>query len=121
MGHRADIAVQDEGQRVYLYTHNGAERTPAVVAQTLADGMNRWTDPSYLTRMAFCRLVPANDLMGETGYGISLQPAGGTQRPLIVINCDAQRVTVELNVTKIEWEFREFAALTDLSWESLLD
>lgn len=121
MGHRADIAVQDIGQRVYLYTHNGAERTPAVVAQTLTDGKTRWTDPSYLTRMAFCRLVPASDLMGETGFGISLYPSGDTQRPLIVINCDTQRVAVELNVTNLEWEFHEFAALTDLSWESLLE
>ena len=70
MGNIANIAVEnDDGSRVYLYSHWDGER----IIQSLVEGLNsgRVGDPAYLARIIFQHMIRDEPLGSETGYGIS--------------------------------------------------
>jgi hypothetical protein len=73
MGDRNNIKVTyRNGQSVYLYSHWGGSGLRDIVQQAL-DTSGRVDDESYFTRVLFSRMV-ADDIHGETGYGIAPYP-----------------------------------------------
>lgn len=80
MGDRANVYVH-EGNRpgVYLYTHWDGSRLPQTVLKALQRGRGRWNDVQYLTRIIFCEMIQ-DDVLGETGYGISADVGDGDDR-----------------------------------------
>jgi hypothetical protein len=62
------IEIINEVSKVYLYTHNTADSLVKDVYDVLALKL-RWDDPDYLTKMLFCKMVPAeswtNDKIGR--------------------------------------------------------
>jgi hypothetical protein len=92
MGDRVNIAVQDEGKRVYFYGHWSGQDAPTLVQSALKRGKDRWDDPAYLARVVF------DDFTGgdrdTTGYGISTEP-GDNEHPFIIVDCDKQTVYAE--------------------------
>ena len=71
MGDRANIILkQEEGDKIYLYTHWGGYKIKQVVADALDRGRDRWSDEPYLNRIIFSELVK-EDIEGLSGYGLS--------------------------------------------------
>ena len=83
MGDRGQVRLRytDElnGNDIYIYTHWGALSMPSVVADALERGRDRWHDPCYLNRIIFSEFI-ANDVMGETGFGICTEEHGDVWR-----------------------------------------
>lgn len=98
MGDRANVhVVEERGGDIYLYTHWGGTELPATLASALERGRGRWGDESYLTRIIFSEMVK-DDLLAETGYGISSYPVD-QEYPDLVVNMGAQTVTDRNGVT----------------------
>lgn len=90
MGDRANIVMDDAGERVFFYTHWDGSELPSIAQDGLRAGESRWTDPSYLARIVFCSMVKGQE--GETtGYGISTRLCDNSY-PLLVIDTTAQQV-----------------------------
>lgn len=71
MGDRGNIHIKEEsGKSIYLYTHWNGELLPQILRDALDRGRGRWGDESYLTRIIFSEMI-REDVLGETGYGIS--------------------------------------------------
>lgn len=58
--------------RIYLYTHDHADKLLHDVYQTLKQG-TRWDDEDYLSKMVFCHMVPQEQWLSDKGYGIGTQ------------------------------------------------
>jgi hypothetical protein len=77
MGMRRNIALnyganeeKNRTDKIYLYTHWGAEGLEESLAKSLDRGRGRWTDPSYLSRIIFTDMT--KDVGDElTGYGLA--------------------------------------------------
>lgn len=115
MGDRANVVIDDSGERVYLYTHWGGMELPQVVQGALAK-RQRWDDAPYLARIVFCAMVKGQE-DEETGYGISTSPPDN-EHPLIVLDCRNKKVKLEAYgggfadpLVGREWTFEEFVAL----------
>lgn len=94
MGDRANIVcVESGGGRIYLYTHWTGTELPTTLASALDRGRGRWGDESYLTQIIFSEMVShGDDLMAETGYGISTYEIDMNHENLVV-NLGAETVT----------------------------
>lgn len=78
MGDRRNVIIeQDNGTDLVFYTHSKGSRLPETLAKALDRGRNRWTDPSYLSRIIFSQMVK-NEVMSELGYGVESKPTGST-------------------------------------------
>jgi hypothetical protein len=132
MGDRGNIAViqNKSNEQVWFYAHWSGWRMPAVVQHGLIDGKGRWTDPSYLARIIFARLV-SGDSMETTGFGIS-GSITDNEYDIMVVDCVNQRVArvteKSLSDNKVPkaykcvgktWSFEEFAELKKLPWGDL--
>ncbi len=127
MGDRCNVAVQDKGERVYLYSHWNGYEAPEIVRKALERGAERWNDPSYLTRIIVCEFVKesVNDL---TGYGISTRPQDNGY-PFIIVDCDQKQVRIEADTREgfgyspegeaRSYTFAEYAALAEATWGTL--
>ena len=87
MGSRANVVIHmkenNHGDVVCLYTHHGAEQLAPDVAEWLSQvPYERHTDPPYLARMLFCRMV-ADDPMGSKDYGIDTSECGDADGPAV--------------------------------------
>lgn len=58
--------------RVYLYTHDHADKLISDVYAALKKGV-RWDDPDYLAKMVFCHMLPLECWQDEKGFGIGTQ------------------------------------------------
>jgi len=125
MGDRANVCVQNPDTKeapVYLYSHWGGENLPFVVQQALNSeaGRGRWQDPTYLTRIIFCKMI-GDDVDGETGYGISSTMCDN-EHPIIVVSCDKQKIglATEDNPTNpyVEWTFEAYCKLSQSKLKS---
>lgn len=124
MGDRANIFIRDQFESAdrqvgtWLYTHwrgyDVAERVRRALALR-----ERWGDASYLARIVFQWIVDGDD--GTTGFGISARP-GDNERPVLVLDCNAQVVAVcdlgrddqrRLGEPLRSMPFAQFAALDD--------
>lgn len=131
MGDRVNVAVQDDGERVYLYAHWSGYEAPEIVRAALDRARDRWDDPPYLTRAIFCEFIAESDnLKATTGYGISTRPADN-EHPFIIVDCDKQQVRIEADTREgfgsycsprgeaRSYSFADYAALPEASWTTL--
>ena len=122
MGDRANIAVIDSGERVYLYTHWKGADLPSILHNAMNEGRDRWDDPAYLTRVIFCSMM--GDDKGVSGYGISPH-IGDNEYPVIVVDCDKEQIYLEpTEIFEIRGEnplfsFERFAAEKAVTWRTL--
>lgn len=110
MGDRGNIAIEEDGKRIYFYSHWSGSELPEIVRRAIARKW-RWDDPPYLARIIFCELVKGNE-GEETGYGISLGICDNSH-PIIVVDMNKQSVTLDGGEAKgfKELPFPIFAAL----------
>lgn len=89
MGNRANIVILPDTEReapVVFYTHwRGFTGTSRAVREALTAAPGRWSDSPYMARMIFCRLVPQDEWMNETGFGISTA-IGDNENPILVVD-----------------------------------
>ena len=97
MGDRANVKIDyghshgKESPPVYFYTHWDGTDLPKIVRNALIRGQSRWDDSQYLPRIIFCEMVK-DDLLANTGYGISTYLGDGDDR-IITINTESCTVT----------------------------
>jgi len=104
MSTRAQICVEDDHSKVYLYQHWDGDE----IGESLQNALKkkwRWNDTPYLTRIIFDAMTETSH-GEETGYGIASTPFGRVAYQLIV-DTDNQTVT---NKNK-RLTFREFCEL----------
>jgi hypothetical protein len=107
MGDRANIVVKCQDEQVCLYTHWSGSELVEILNAAMIRGEDRWHDFPYLTRIIFCEMVKDN-LLGDTGYGISEVPHDGEYR---VITVDVDKQTVQIRSTP-KMSFKEFINAT---------
>jgi len=124
MGDRANIVIQSNGERVYLYGHWMGHEMPAI-AQRALQRRQRWDDASYLARIVFCEMINGHE-KEETGFGISTGLTDN-ERPICILDIDNQMVTFEQDPRR-DWikepcigKTFPFAQFTEINpeWESL--
>ena len=88
MGDRANIVIENDAGRIYLYTHWAGYSLPETLRSALERGKSRWDDESYLTRIIFCEMVKGSeaDLTGMTvfmnpPFSKAVRPVSGAIRP----------------------------------------
>jgi len=118
MGDRANVCVQERGERVYLYTHWGAEGLIDAVRDAIKLGW-RWDDGQYLARIVFQACLP--DTLSEAGWGISAVVGDGADR-VLVLDADTQTVWVEDTLDGMpstrHMSFKDFAGLEGhVTWQ----
>lgn len=132
MGDRANIVVRTNGSKfnepgacVVFYTHWSGYSVPEKLAEALARGKGRWSDPPYLARIIFCQMIGASGVNNLTGFGISTDICDN-EYPLLLVESEQQKVLMfsrsdfeggrvlncaEAAKPEKEWTFEEFAAL----------
>ncbi|MHC1728024.1 MAG: hypothetical protein AB9866_18820 [Syntrophobacteraceae bacterium] len=86
MGARRNIALKyTQGQKIYFYTHWGAEELEETLRKALSRGKDRWGDESYLARIIFSEMIK-DEVMETTGYGIA------------PYECDPEYTTIEVDL-----------------------
>jgi len=88
MGERGNIAITQPGAKdtLYLHTHWKGPRVREILASALTKGKERWSHPSYLTRIIFDELV--NGDRSLTGYGIDVGQIGDNDYPIPHVGWD---------------------------------
>jgi hypothetical protein len=92
MGDRAQVLIQRNDERVYLYAHWSGSDLPATVQRALKR-KQRWTDLEYLARIVFCEMIKGQEAE-ETGFGIGTAEHGDLDHPVIVVDVDKQTVII---------------------------
>jgi hypothetical protein len=95
MGDRANIHLfEEEGDDgFYFYTHWGGTDLPEVLADALRRGRQRWDDPPYLARIIFSEMIK-DEVLEETGYGISQFECDNDDYPIIQVNLTQRTVGI---------------------------
>lgn len=93
MGDKANIIFLDGEEQVCFYTHCGGSVLPEVLRAALIRGKDRWDDPSYLARIIFSEMIQ-DDILGETGFGISQKPLYAEDNGSIFVNAANNSVGV---------------------------
>jgi hypothetical protein len=109
MGDRANIKmVYQDKSKVYFYTHWAGSELPETLKAALIRGKGRWTDEPYLARIIFSEMIQ-NEVMSETGYGISPYLCDN-EHNILSVNCATQMVSIEdeSNNIKMSYSFMEF-------------
>jgi len=104
MGDRANVKVKDGDDAVFLYTHWHGSDLPTILQAALRRGKGRWDDEQYLARIIFCEMIK-DDVMGETGFGISAHVGDGADRVLTVAG---EQVTTGDK----SWSFKQYVELS---------
>ena len=90
MGDRANVVLrEDDGRKVYLYTHWGGYKLPSVLKRALDRG-ERHSDSPYLARIIFSEMVRGQEDQA-TGFGISAWMCDNGH-PLLVVDSNAGTV-----------------------------
>lgn len=113
MGDRANIQVV-EGRctpSIFLYTHWSGSDLPIILRNALKRGKDRWEDPPYLTRIIFSEMSQ-KDVMGELGYGISMQICDGEDK-ILIVDCEQKTVCVRNKSGPKAWTFKGFSQVSD--------
>lgn len=96
MGDRANVKVVESGEApdrpIYFYTHWGGFELPETLRKALVRGRGRWGDAPYLNRIIFSEMIQ-NQVLGETGFGISVCLGDGHER-ILEVDHDQETVTV---------------------------
>lgn len=116
MGDRANVKFIDEaGESVYFYTHCTGSNLPTVVRDALERGRSRWSNSAYLARIVFSEMI-RDELLEETGYGISAQPYDAEGRE-ITIDCRTQEVTMRVS----SWHDENAVNTAGATFESFIE
>ena len=103
MGERGNICmVQEDGNKIYFYTHWSVYELEKVVKSALIRGKSRWDDESYLARIVFNELTKGQE-MDESGFGISTYEVDNSY-PIPFICSHDKTVMIDGN----KWSFEEF-------------
>ena len=94
MGTRAQIALKDGENRVYLYQHYDGDTIFKTLATALTRGRDRWSDVEYLARIIFSDMI-RDRLDSTTGYGIGTSQHGDLSVTVPVLDCGTQLITWE--------------------------
>ena len=94
MGDRANIVLQQEdGSRVWLYTHSRGSIVPQVVQVALQKARMRWDDPSYVGRVVFQTLIGHDTSI--FGFGLSTRIQDNDGYAVMVLDLSKQTVMFE--------------------------
>jgi hypothetical protein len=103
MGARTNFELKDYKGSVWLYSHWGGDTKANDLAAAINHAEPRWGDTSYAMRMVISYLIKDN-LMGDTGYGISSWESG--EEEYVPISVDF--VTTTVNYQDIIYPFEDF-------------
>lgn len=95
MGDRRNIMFNDGEGVIYLYTHWEGTKLPETLKFALLRGEDRWDDPAYLCRIIFSEMIQEN-VMGNTGFGISTFICESNPKRDITVDCNKQTVQIGL-------------------------
>jgi len=96
MGARSNIAlVYDDGNKIFFYGHWSGPEIADALKSALIECPGRWANDSYLARCIFSRMVPEEQRLDETGFGISPYLTDNGY-PIIVVNLPAQTICLAL-------------------------
>ena len=130
MGDRGNVAIiqntsKDRLHQVWVYTHWTGTDLPAMVREGIRAGRPRWNDSNYLTKIIIGRIIPGEDMLGETGYGIGCT-LSDNEHTIIVVDIPNKRVFLidesQLDKFRVprkvqpdeEWTFEGFLSLQEL-------
>ena len=85
IGDRGNFKIGD----IYLYTHWNGIYLKSILQEALKRHQ-RWTDEAYLTRIIFCTMIK-DDVMSETGYGISTHICDN-EHPILEVDVKNQKI-----------------------------
>jgi hypothetical protein len=103
LGSRTNFELKDYKGSVWLYSHWGGDTKANDLAAAINHAEPRWGDTSYAMRMVISYLIKDN-LMGDTGYGISSWESG--EEEYVPISVDF--VTNTVNYQDIIYSFEEY-------------
>lgn len=123
MGDRANLVLnQENGGKIYLYTHWAGSRLPQTLKNGLLRGKSRWTDEPYLSRILFNELTLGQE-RSTTGFGLSTYLTDN-EYPLLVVDIKPQLIHLQTEEGKAVSPVRSFEDycgldLNDNPWEVL--
>ncbi len=86
MGDRANfVFVQPNGEAIVLYGHWAGYNMLQNLAEAAIKAQNRWSDPSYATRIAISHMVGEGWAM-ETGWGLAVNEILDNEHKIPVID-----------------------------------
>jgi hypothetical protein len=95
MGDRANfVFVQPNGNSIVLYGHWAGYQMLQNLAEAAIKAQNRWSDPSYATRIAISHMIGEGWAM-ETGWGLAVNEILDNEHKIAVI--DFQQQTFSLH------------------------
>jgi hypothetical protein len=95
MGDRANfVFVQPNGHSIVLYGHWAGYQMLQNLAEAAVKAQNRWSDPSYATRIAISHMIGEGWAM-ETGWGLAVDEILDNEHKIAVI--DFQQQTFSLH------------------------
>jgi hypothetical protein len=95
MGDRANfVFVQPNGNSIVLYGHWAGYQMLQNLAEAAVKAQNRWSDPSYATRIAISHMIGEGWAM-ETGWGLAVNEILDNEHKIAVI--DFQQQTFSLH------------------------
>lgn len=95
MGDRANfVFVQPNGHSIVLYGHWAGHNMLANLAEAVSRAQNRWSDPSYATRITVSHMVGEGWAM-ETGWGLAVNEILDNEHKIAVV--DFQQQTFSLH------------------------
>jgi len=95
MGDRANfVFVQPNGESIVLYGHWAGHNMLANLAEAAIKAQNRWSDPSYATRITISNMIGEGWAM-ETGWGLAVNEILDNEHKIAVI--DFQQQTFSLH------------------------
>lgn len=114
MGDRSQVCIKEGKSKVYLYGHWSGTAIYRAAAEGVKAYPERNSDSEYFARIVFCRMVGAEELMDETGYGIGTRPHGDTEHAIPVFDCETETVAWEpgaasRSVSSNSYTFAEWA------------
>ncbi len=95
MGDRANfVFVQPNGHSIVLYGHWAGYQMLQNLAEAAIKAQNRWSDPSYATRIAISHMIGEGWAM-ETGWGLAVDEILDNEHKIAVV--DFQQQTFSLH------------------------
>ena len=86
MGDRANfVFVQPNGESIVLYGHWAGYNMLHNLAEAAIKAQNRWSDPSYATRIAISHMIGEGWAM-ETGWGLAVNEILDNEHKIPVID-----------------------------------
>ena len=86
MGDRANfVFVQPNGHSIVLYGHWAGYQMLQNLAEAAIKAQNRWSDPSYATRITISNMIGEGWAM-ETGWGLSVNEIQDNEHKIAVID-----------------------------------